>query len=587
MRKLLLAFIVAVVLTMAGLAIFLATFDADRYRPLVESSLESALGKPVRLERLALGWRGGIALELTRLAIYPDAQAQGEPALEVERISAVVRLLPLLRKQVQVASVVMTRPHIHVSRDAQGTINLMGLGAVAGPALLDQSKGEQDSQKGGAGPTAASGKTTALGSTPVVFNVASMRIEDGAVHWTDAMTDPPIDLWVKALDVTIRNLSLTKPVDFQARLAAFSDEQNVTLKGRFLAPANDRAGVVEAFRLDTTLSRWSGEALASAIPRLRELGLHKDLAGDLDVAFDRLVLDPKGLAQLQAQVRLVGGRLALAQLGSPLENLTVEALAQSGRIDVKRLSAKLAGGTMTAFGSVDHLESQPQDAFQATMEHLALDALLPTPGPGEPRLRGRLSMSLQGTAQGLGWSQLTQTLSGKGSLTLTEASVEHLNVLREVFRRLSILPGLVEILEARLPESSKAKLATQNTVLEPLALAITIEHGVLVFSNLRVVTDTFELEGEGRIGLDGHLSSRPTLRIEPELSAAIIKSVNEFQHLTDQRGRIEFPVTLDGTLPRVVPFPDVQYVASRLLVTKTQELLGNLLQKALEKRGGE
>jgi hypothetical protein len=192
-------------------------------------------------------------------------------------------------------------------------------------------------------------------------------------------------------------------------------------------------------------------------------------------------------------------------------------------------------------------------------------------------------MSLQGTAQGLAWAQLTQTLSGKGSLTLTEASLENLNVLREVFRRLSILPGLVEILEARLPESSKAKLATRDTILEPLALAITIEHGAFVFSNLRVVTDTFELEGEGRIGLDGHLSSRSLLRIDPELSAAIIKSVNEFQHLTDQRGRIEFPVILDGTLPRVMPLPDVPYVAARLLTTKATDLLGDLLQKALEK----
>ncbi|MBI3320125.1 MAG: AsmA family protein, partial [Candidatus Omnitrophica bacterium] len=106
MKKLMIVCGVVVLLVIGGLAIFIATFDVDRYRPMVISRLEAALGRPVRLERLALGWHGGLAVELRRFAIDAETTGQGEPLASVERATATIHLLPLLKKQVQVASVV-------------------------------------------------------------------------------------------------------------------------------------------------------------------------------------------------------------------------------------------------------------------------------------------------------------------------------------------------------------------------------------------------------------------------------------------------------------------------------------------------
>ena len=91
-------------LILAGLVIlgvFLATFDADRYRPLLVNRLEQALGKPVRLEGVSLGWRGGIALQFKGFTVFEDAAAQGEPLIQVETAGALVHLWPLLRKEVR------------------------------------------------------------------------------------------------------------------------------------------------------------------------------------------------------------------------------------------------------------------------------------------------------------------------------------------------------------------------------------------------------------------------------------------------------------------------------------------------------
>ena len=565
MKKVLVIGGVIVGLLVAGVAICLATFNADRYRPLVIKQLESALGRPVQLAHLSLGWRGGIALELRGLAIYPNAQAMTEPTVQVDILSAVVRLLPLLKKEVQVSSVALIRPRVQVRRDAQGNIDLMGLAVVAGPAA------------------ASSRHTTTVGGAPMSLDIASLQVEDGSLHWTDAMASPTTDLWVKSLDATLKHVSLTRPIEFQLRLAAFSDGQNLHLRGRLQMPTKDRAGVLEGVRLETDFSRLNVAKLTQALPAVKEAGL-RGLAGTLVVSIDRVVLAPQGLGQLAAQVRLSGGRLVLARLGSPIENVTVDALAKQGRIDLKRGLATFAGGTIAATGTMEELKTQPRASLQVTIDRLALDAFLPTPGPNEPQLRGQLSASFHGTGQGLAIPQLTQTLSGQGHLAISDGVIANLNVLREVFRRLSILPGLVETLQARLPESYQAKLAARDTVLQPIEVSVTARDGALAFDQLRVVTDSFQLTGMGRVGFDGTLSCQSMLQVDPALSAAIIKSVKELTSLTDAEGRLQLPVVMTGSLPRVAVLPDVPYVASRLVATKAEELFGALLEKALERQ---
>jgi len=180
------------------------------------------------------------------------------------------------------------------------------------------------------------------------------------------------------------------------------------------------------------------------------------------------------------------------------------------------------------------------------------------------------------------WEQISRTLSGKGTITIAEGTIRNLNVLAEAFRRLSMLPGLVESLQARLPETYQAKLAARDTVFEPIELPVTAQQGALQFSAIRLVSETFALSGSGAMGLDRALSSQLLLRVDAPLSAAIIQRVNELRHLSDPAGQLELPIVLQGTLPRVAVLPDLQYVAMRLLRTKAEDFLGGLLQNAVQ-----
>ena len=99
------------------------------------------------------------------------------------------------------------------------------------------------------------------------------------------------------------------------------------------------------------------------------------------------------------------------------------------------------------------------------------------------------------------------------------------------------------------------------------------------FDDLRVRSDTFELVGTGRVGLDGTVDIRSTLRIEQALSAAIFRSVQELQALANRTGEMEVPLTIQGQAPRIAVLPDLRYVASRVVVTTAVDLIGRLLRK--------
>jgi len=446
MKKLAVVLGVCAAVVVVGVVVFLATFDADRYRPLVIDQLRKATGRPITLEHLSLAWRGGLAVELRGLALPDDAGSQAEPLIHIESATALVRLVPLLRKDVQVLAIVITHPRIRVARDAHGRINWSGLVVAAAPA-------------------AASAKPQAarVGDAAVSFNVASLRIERGRIHWTDASSSPPTELWIKALDVAVENISLQGPVDLELHGALAGEVQNVHLRGQLIPPRDGSAGSL--------------------------------------------------------------------------------------------------------------------DQLAATLDEVALEQFLPHAPPGHPQLRGRVSLEFSGRAPTLDPALAAQELVGSGQMRLADGIVIRMNILREVFGRLSMIPGLVGRLEERLPQEYQAKLAAQDTVLLPVNATVQVEGGILRFTHLDIGTEDFRLAAAGTAGLDGTIQLGATLRVEPVLSAAIIRSVNELQALANADGELELPIAVQGKAPQIAVLPDLQYVASRVITVKAVDLIGQWLDK--------
>lgn len=478
MKRLLILLAAIVLLVVLGLVVFLSTFDADRYRPLLVQQLTRALGTPVRLERLSLGWQGGVAVRLHGLTV--EDPASSEPLLQLDDTSAVARLLPLLRKEVQITAVLLTHPRIHVARDAQGRVNLLGLvppPVGSGPLVAVAHSPEPSApSRGGVGTHAA----------PVTFQISHIRIAQGSLHWTDALSPALPELWLRALDVTVTEFAPGKPmtVAIQAALAG--------------EPFDSASGLAQ------------GESRAKS-------------------------RDERPNLQVRGRVTLPGpGR------EGAVEQLTVQ------------------------------------------LDAVPLEQLRPL-RPDEPHVRGRLTLRLQGGTHTLDPARVAQALSGSGTLRVAEPVLVHLNLLREVFARLSMLPGLMETLQARLPAEYQAKFSSPDTRFDPIELSVALADGAFRLQPTTLGTDVFHLVAGGSVGLDGALRLNGLLRIEPAFSSALIISVHELRLLTNPQGELEIPLLLSGSLPRVAVAPDLNYVASKLVATKIEDLLGAVLHKALEK----
>jgi hypothetical protein len=141
--------------------------------------------------------------------------------------------------------------------------------------------------------------------------------------------------------------------------------------------------------------------------------------------------------------------------------------------------------------------------------------------------------------------------------------------------------GLTQTLQARLPQDYQAKFAAKDTLLSPIDLSVRVDSGLLRFDELELSTDTFHIAGSGSVGLDGAVQIRSVLRIEPELSSAIIRSVNELQALSNADGEMAIPLMIQGQASRLTLLPDLNYIASKVAVTKAIDLIGDLLRKKI------
>ena len=445
-RRLIVGGLLAALLVVVGVAL-MATVGGNRYRPLVERKLQEALGCQVMIGQISVGWQGGPAMECQGVTIASATTMPPQPLLQMESASVALRLAPLFRKQLEVTSVVLKGPRLHVKREADGRINLMGLAALGAPA-------------------AAPRRVATRRDTPAPLTIASLRIVEGTLHWTDARSTPPYRLTVTKVEALLEPIAPGVPITMELRGALASDRQNLRLSARLVLP--------------------------------------------------------------------------------------------------------------------DAIQPGSAEQLDLSLEEIALQRILPEVSPDEPHLLGRLSLQVQGKLPTLDPLQVSRTFSAGGRLTLTEAKVANLNVLRAVFERLSMLPGVIERLQSRLPPAYQERLTRRDTLLAPMTFTGTVQQGVLEVDHLTVSAEGLDLSGTGWVGFPGAMRFHGVLRVEPELSRALIAGVTELERLTNAQGQLEFPLTIRGQFPRVVVLPDLDVIARKLLVTRVQDILGNILQQTLE-----
>lgn len=267
-----------------------------------------------------------------------------------------------------------------------------------------------------------------------------------------------------------------------------------------------------------------------------------------------------------------------------IENVEASIRADEQTISIQPSSFSFAGGKINLEGSAQQYREIPALNLKASATEISLGHL-PIPNrEGAPRILGLMSGAVRIRAAGKTRLEIQKTLSGDGNVTVRDGVIQNVNLLQEVFGRLSMIPGLVERLLQRLPPEYQQKLSERDTRLRPIDQTFTVESGAAQINRLALATENLGLSGDAVLGLDGSVSAQTMLVIDSTLSGAAIASVRELQYLTDSKGQINLPVRFQGALDRLVIQPDLQYVTSRLAVTKATEVLGNVLQQTMGRK---
>ncbi len=147
---------------------------------------------------------------------------------------------------------------------------------------------------------------------------------------------------------------------------------------------------------------------------------------DLRLAAETIVLDalaswlPVILNDADARVDLAAEHLVVGAV--MLDDVMLHAEARGGVLHLETLSGSLYGGTVQVSGTASH--GLPHEVtYAVVLEHGELGEILGALA-GRDTLSGRLSVTVDGTTQGLTARDLLQGLAGEGRLTLGRGAVE-------------------------------------------------------------------------------------------------------------------------------------------------------------------
>jgi AsmA protein len=201
--------------------------DVQKYKPLIESKVSEASGRPFTLGgdlKLSLFPWAGLALSDLRLGAPPGFKE--DDFITIKSFEFQVKLLPLLFKDIQVKQFVLVEPRIVLEKSKDGKANWEGLGKVETEvSAKPEAKEKKPKDKG-------------EGGLPIEsLVVGTFIIKDGNVLWIDQVRKERHEL--KELTLSLDGISLDRPISMS--LTGLVEGKPLSLKGK-IGPLGKKPG---------------------------------------------------------------------------------------------------------------------------------------------------------------------------------------------------------------------------------------------------------------------------------------------------------------------------------------------------------
>ena len=567
--------LVVVVLSVAGVLIFLKTFQVSRYKDRIEEELCSLSGRAVKLGRIDLGLSlSGVSLNLENMSMKDSADAHAQTIVSLGQIKVNIDPSALWKNnEIHVPLILVRDLRLHLVKDLNGVLNIVPPAAASssGPA------GEQP-------PEPSSGLAPER-DEPIVIppvRVDAITFENGEIIFEDHAEAFPMTIDIRRLKVQITDFSLEKAFPFKVQLSLWSGKDNVQAAGQVALNVENQTVHMKDGVFHTDFGELDLKKMAEALPVLQAVPLGDMLQGQVRVSISQLSAGASGLQALKASAALNEGAVALPYRNVTLTRILAEFDMDENDVRLEKFSADVAGGRVTGQGLLRDYLKTPSYSLRVRAEGVALADVLPDIN-SEVRFLGDLESQMEISGEGVQYPALMDHLKGQGKISLANGRLENFNMLRVILSQLKIVPDLVAVLEARLPEKSREILTRNDTVFTAAGADLVLEPGAIRINPVELVTESFSFSGEGVLDNAYNLLFSSAITLSPELSASIVNHAEELAAIQGADARIRVPLQeFKGPVQALRLLPDVQTLGAKVILDKGKSEVKRFLDKVLE-----
>lgn len=342
-----------IVLIIAAVLIIPQFIDLKKYKPTIEEKVTQASGRTFTMgDDMDLSVFPWVGIKLTDIHLGNPEGFANKEMISVKKFEARLKVMPLLSKQIEVATFVLDTPVIYLEHKKDGTANWEGIGKSE-PKKISKAKKKQPS--------------SSTWRLPIdSLKVAKLSIVNGQLIYKDQITGRQKQ--ITDFNFELEDISLDKPISilFDAKV----DKKPVSLSGT-IGPIGQDPGkgvisidlVLKA--LEAVVVKINGQIVDPMKPSRFDINIEipsfspRKLIAALGQQFPVQTSDPKALDAMALKTQIKG---TLDQI-SILQGQLV--------IDDSKLD----------FSATAKDFSRPDLTFDLALDNIDLDRYLPKPPP--------------------------------------------------------------------------------------------------------------------------------------------------------------------------------------------------------------
>lgn len=195
--------------------------------------------------------------------------------------------------------------------------------------------------------------------------------------------------------------------------------------------------------------------------------------------------------------------------------------------------------------------------------------------------------SLLGKLQGNS-SALTQTIAGPVGMSVIKGSIEGINIVGSILKKIDIIPGLGSSLVLLVPEQFKPLIEASNTAFDTLDGSVSLGSGNAKVEKLSLKHPAYIIEGLGDVNIAG--SGDMDLEVKLKLTQAMVQGMilkePKVKLLLDKDGNLVIPALIKRSQGKTLVLPDLKVLLENAAKGTAKEAATKALDKVAPGLGG-